>query len=260
MTGEPDRPGAADERLFPTAADERPFPTAADERPHAEGGAEEWVFAAWSPDARSGLVSTHRLLPMVPGMRRRAWYWAAFASAGGPLYHVAEFDIDVRADPFIVKAESLWAEHTCDAPLEQWSIGNETYAAALDDVDEALRRAYGIPTPIGFDLEWYATTPPVPLAGPGEGPETAPAPGASLGYAQDGVVHGVVELAGRPPTEFVEVPARRWRRWAPPGTPLGPLPLPIVRAHTGVRAPFVLPDGTRLDWVLTPQGWCARGS
>ena len=244
MTGDPDRT---------TPADARPFPSPADERPHAEGGAEEWVFAAWTPDARSGLVSAHRLLEVVPGARRRAWYWAAFAAAGGPLYHVAEFDIDVRADPFIVKAESLWAEHTCDAALEQWSIGNETYAAALDDTEEAFGRAYGIPTPIGFDLEWYATAPPSPLTDPAV--DDAP-----VGYVQDGVVHGVVELAGHPPSELVEVPARRWHRWVPPGADLGPLPLPVARAHTGVRAPFVLPDGTRLDWVLTAGGWAARGS
>ena len=242
MTSDPDRP--AGERLDAV--------TAAHERPRPGGGSEEWVFAAWTPDARSGLVSAHRLLPVVAGARRRAWYWAAFVVAGGPLYHVAEFDIDVRADPFIVKAESLWAEHTCDAPLEQWSIGNETYAAALDDTEEALGRAYGIPTPIGFDLEWYAISAPQLLPG------ASGAGDAVRGFVQDGVVHGVVELAGRPPSEFVEAPARRWRRWAPPGTPLGPVPLPVARAHTGVRAPFLLPDGVRLDWVLTAQGWCAR--
>ena len=63
----------------------------------------------------------------------------------------------VRADPFIVKGEALWAEHHCDAAMQQWSIGNETYASAIDDPDEALGRAYGDPTPIAFDLEWYAT-------------------------------------------------------------------------------------------------------
>lgn len=222
----------------------------ADERPHPDGGAEEWVFAAWTPDARVGLVSGHRLLPAVDGARRRAWYWAAYALAGGPLYHVAEFDIDVRADPFVVKAEQLWAEHTCDAPWEQWTIGNETYAAALDEVDEALGRVYGMPTPIAFDVEWYATGPPVPLVS---------APGVST-FTQPGVVHGVVEIAGRPGDELVEVPARRWRRWAARGAELGAIPLDVARAHTGVRVPVVLPDGTVLDWLLTPSGWCTRRS
>lgn len=221
----------------------------ADELPHPAGGAEEWVFAAWSPDARIGVVSAHRLLPVVGGARRRAWYWAAYAPATGPLYHVTEFDVDVRADPFIVKAEQLWAEHTCDAPWEQWTIGNETYAAALDDPDDALDRAYGMPTPIAFDLEWYATGPPVVVDG---GP-------ARRCVEQPGVVHGVVEIAGRPADELVEVPAHRWRRWAAsPDDPLGELSLPSALAHTGVRVPFVLPDGTVLDWVLNSRGWCSR--
>ena len=63
----------------------------------------------------------------------------------------------VRADPLLVKAHGLWAEHTCDAPMEQWTVANETYATALDDPDDALGRAYGMPSPIAFDLEWYAT-------------------------------------------------------------------------------------------------------
>lgn len=208
-----------------------------DEFPHADAAVEEWVFAAWSPDARIGVLSGHRLLG------RRAWYWAAVAPAGGPLLHVTEFDVPVRADPFVVKAEQLWAEHTCDAPLEQWTIGNETYAAALEDPDDALGRAYGAPTPIGFDLEWYATGAPTPI------PD---------GYEQPGVVHGIVEVAGRARLDFVEAPARRWRRWS--STALGPTPIPPVRAHTGPRMVFGFPDGTVSDLVLTPSGWRTRST
>lgn len=244
MPHEDDVPPSADAR--------RDVAVPADERPHPGGGVEEWVFAAWTPDARVGVISGHRLLAPVGANRRNAWYWAAYAPAGGPLFHVTEFDIPVRSDPFIVKAEALWAEHTCDAPLDQWSIGNETYSAALDDVGEALGRAYGLPTPIGFDLEWYATVTPESLTAPHG------APAGVHGFVQEGVVHGVVELAGRPRHELVEVPARRWRRWSDAGVPLAPLELPPARAHTGVRAPFAFPDGTRLDWVLTADGWRSR--
>ncbi len=97
----------------------------------------------------------------------------------------------MRADPFIIKGEAMWAEHFRDAPMEQWSIGSETYASALDDADDALGRAYGIPTPIAFDLEWYAES--VPSA-------------IEDGYEQTGVVHGAIEVLGEPTIELAEVP------------------------------------------------------
>ncbi len=73
-----------------------------------------------------------------------AWYWAALARSGAPLLHVADWHVPRRSDPLLVKGDGLWAEHTCDAPMEQWTVANETYAAALDDPDEALGRAYGV--------------------------------------------------------------------------------------------------------------------
>ncbi|MCH9835593.1 hypothetical protein K0U83_08005, partial [bacterium] len=137
-----------------------------------EDAVEEWVFAAWSPGATLGVISGHRIVGAI------AWYWAALARRGRPLLHVTDFGVPVRADPFIIKGEAMWAEHFRDAPMEQWSIGSETYASALDDADDALGRAYGIPTPIAFDLEWYAES--VPSA-------------IEDGYEQTGVVHGAIE-------------------------------------------------------------------
>ena len=95
--------------------------TPTDELPHGPGVTDEWLFAAWAPDASLGLLSGHR----VTGSR--AWYWSAFVQAREPLLHLAEWDVKVRADPFIVKAPEMWAEHHCVAPLEQWSIGNEAF-------------------------------------------------------------------------------------------------------------------------------------
>jgi hypothetical protein len=120
--------------------------------------------------------------------------------------------------------------------MEQWTVANETYAAALDDPDDALDRAYGTPSPIAFDLEWYATREPTARAD---------------GYEQEGVVHGTIELAGGP-LLLAEAAGRRWHRW---GDELAALDLPDAYAHTGLRAPFAFPDGTRADWVLTPDGW-----
>ena len=159
--------------------------TRSDDRPHAGVAVEEWVFAAWTADATIGLLSGHRLLGPL------AWYWACLATEGQPLLHVAEWDVPVRSDPFLVKAHALWAEHICDAPMEQWTIGNETYAAALDDPAEALGRAYGDPDPdrvrrrvVRGRASRYAI---------------------DDGYEQHGVVHGAIDVAGRDRLELVEV-------------------------------------------------------
>jgi hypothetical protein len=210
-----------------------------------DGTVEEWVFSAWDPRSTTGVLSGHRIVG------RTAWYWASLARADGPLLHVTDFDVPVRSDPFVVKGEALWAEHHCVAEAEQWSVGNETYASAITDPDDALGRAYGVPTPIAFDLEWYAIEEPKPL------PQTD-----VEGYTQRGVVHGTVEVLGEPRVEFVEVPAHRWHRWslpapAPPST-WPPVPLPTVTAHTGVRSPFAFPDGSVADLVLTAEGWARR--
>ena len=201
------------------------------------------MFAAWTPEAHLGVVSGHRLLG------RTAWYWAALARTGRPLLHVLDGVVPVRADPFVVKGEALWAEHHADAAMEQWSIGNETYAAALDDPEEAVSRAYGVPTPIAFDLEWYATAPPSELDDPA---------GADDGYQQAGVVHGAVEVQGEPTIELAEIPAHRWHRWGWAGEAWRPLAMTSVVAHAGVRAPFAFPDGTVADLVLAPDGWHTR--
>jgi len=200
---------------------------------------EEWVFVAWTADAELGVISGHRVVGT------RAWYWAALARVGRPLLHITDFDVPVRADPFIVKGEAMWAEHFRDAPMEQWSVGNETYAAALDDPEDALGRAYGIPTPIAFDLEWYAVGSPTAIAD---------------GYEQPGLVHGAIEVLGEPTIELSEVPGHRWHRWVSPQSAdgLAPIPVPPASAHTGLRAPFAFPDGTTLDLVLTPSGWRRR--
>jgi hypothetical protein len=213
---------------------------------HPDAPVEEWVFAAWTADARLGLVSGHRIVG------RTSWYWASLAREGHPLLHVTDFDVPVRSDPFIVKGEALWAEHHCDAVMEQWSIGNETYASALDDPVAALGRAYGDPTPIAFDLEWYATAPPTPLEPVGE------RAAVDHGYEQPGVVHGDIEILGEPRLELVEIPAHRWHRWTTERHGFGPLTLSEVTVHTGVRSPFAFPDGSVSDLVLTPRGWAQR--
>lgn len=215
----------------------------ADERPHADAAMDEWVFAAWTPTA--GVISGYRIRRDVAGGDPSAWYWAAVVQQGQPVLHLAETEIRLRSDPLLVKSPGLWAEHTCLDPLRQWSIGNEAFAVALADPAEALDRAYGTPTPMGCDLEWYATGDPEPLTAD------------QHGFSQDGVMYGRVEIIGMPDISFTEAPARRWRRW---GAETGPITLPVARAHAGLRAAFGFPDGTTLDLVLTASGWHHRAA
>lgn len=209
--------------------------TVHDESPHPEATVEEWVISVWAPTADMGLVHGFRRFPS----QRRGWQWSAFARVGHPLLHVGEWEVPLRAAPLVAKASQLWGEWICDAPFEQWTIGMETYAAALDDAGDALGRAYGSPEPIAWDLEWYAVSAPEAV---------------DTGYRQLGVVHGLVELRQGPLT-LTEVPSWRWHRW---GDALAPIVLERAAAHVGLRAPFAFPDGTIADWVLTAEGWRSR--
>jgi hypothetical protein len=213
-----------------------PF-AAADERVHAGSVHEEWTFDFWTPDGSLGGVLGYRLVGA-----SGAWYWWALARRGAPLLHVTEWSIPRRSDPMLAKAQAMWAELVCEAPFEQWTVGNETYAVALDDPQDGLGRAYGEAVPIASDLEWYATGEAVAIDG---------------GYEQAGVVHGVIELvAGR--VELDDLPAHRTHRWSSGPAPLTPLDVPLALAHLGLRAPFRFPEGTVLDLVLGPDGWRRR--
>ncbi len=206
-----------------------------DDQIHPAAACEEWTFDWWSGDGSIGGVAGYRLVAPAS-----AWYWFAVVRFGQPLLHVVEFDIPRRADPMIAKSQAMWAEFTCEAPFEQWTLGNETYAVLLDDPAEALGRAYGEAVPIASDLEWYATAGPSAIAD---------------GYEQPGVLHGTVELTGGA-IELAEVSAHRTHRWS--DGPLPPWAPPPAFAHLGLHAPFAFPDGSRVELVLTADGWRTR--
>ena len=210
--------------------------TPSDERPHLGSLHEEWTWSFWAPDASLGGVISYRLIGA-----SNAWYTWALARAGHPLLHVTEWDIPRRADPMLAKAQAMWAEFVCDAPMEQWTVGNETYAVELDDPAEALGRAYGTAVPIASDIEWYAVSPAVAI---------------NDGYEQAGVVHGTVELTDGA-VDFAELAAWRTHRWSM--APLPPLVMPRALAHVGLRSPIRYPDDSILDVVLTAGGWRSRG-
>ncbi len=215
--------------------DERARRPAAEEGRHDAVAAEEWTFTFWSPDGASGGV----VLLRHDRVGKRTGYWSALVRAGAPLLHVSDWDAPLPAAGLSVRSPGLWADHTCEAPFEQWTVVNETYAVALDDPADVLDRAYGTAAPLALDLEWYAA---------------GPAGDLTDGYEQAGEVHGVVEL-GEGPLALDGVPAHRTHRW---GVVLGPPAFPLALAHLGPRAPVRLPGGDVLDLVLTSDGWRQR--
>lgn len=210
--------------------------TSRDEYAHEQIMCEEWTFSWWSGDSNRATVeiaghTSYRLIGA-----SQAWYCWALWQVGKPLLHVTEFDIARRHDPMIVKAQSLWAEFTCDAPFEQWTLGNETYAVELDDPADALGVAHGHVVPVASDFEWY-----------GDG-EVDPCPD---GYQQWGTLVGTLETR-LGSVELENLRAHRTHRWTMAAS-LESMSSP-PRAHLGPRLPFRFPDGTCRDLFLTPAG------
>ena len=211
-----------------------------DEESHA-GCIDEWGLAVWSPSGSVGLITGHQL----DRRRGRVGYWWCLARRGHRLLYVADWEVRARHGDGLAKGEQLWAEVLCEAPFSQWTIGNETNAVALDHPDDVVTGARGEPTPVASDLEWYAV---------GSRPMAV-----DDGYAHDGVVHGAIEIAGEPSLKIEEWPSRRWHRWwSDSAIRWSPAPLPTAMAHADGRAPVLGPDGTVIEYVLTPTGWAVR--
>jgi hypothetical protein len=196
--------------VLPTAADERSHPPGDD-----PGWGETWTFEFFTDGGLGGYAA----VTLWPG-RRSAWYWAYLV--GEDRQPVAVLDDSVpapRPGSLELRTEGLWADHTCETPIDHWSIGNEAFGLGFDDPDEAVGRQRGDRVPLGFDLEWEAAAPPVSLVD---------------GYAVPCAVDGVVLVGSdRLIVEGAGWRDHRWGRlkWAP-----------------GVRGR--LTDGT---WVMDPD-------
>jgi hypothetical protein len=206
----------------------------ADEHRHPAGpeaGWEEsWYFDFVTPD---GDLGGFVRLALRPG-EGRAWYWAYLVGRGRAVVAVRDHEVELpRGRALEVRSAGLWAEVTCETPLDHWSAGLEAFGVALEDPTEAWRGERGDPVALGLDMEWEATG------------AAGAVPG---GYVQPASVHGEV-LVG---SERLEVDARGWRNhlWGVPPPPLAPW---WAGAH--------LDDGTALcawsaggAWLYSPGG------
>lgn len=207
-----------------------PIFSAADEAEHADVGVEAWWWWGWTAGADTGWFIGLEL------RQRRFDYWAGLLRPGHPYLYLAELDGIGRRPGLELKPAELWADHACDAPFGQWSLGNEGYGVLLDDPTDACGQAYGQRVPLAMDIEWGSTSEARPI---------------ERGYTQDGEFDAVIEILGGPVT--FSGPARRAHVWGMPYVPSS-VAMPI----DAPRAPYRRSDGRCVDQVLSSAGWLGR--
>jgi len=205
---------------------------AADESRHADVSVEAWWWWGWNAAATAGVFVGLEL------RGRRFDYWAGLVRRGEPYLYIEELDGRGLREGLEIKPAQMWADHQCDVPHRQWSIGNEAHGVLLDDPTEAWRQAFGSPVPVTFDVEWGAAGDPYAVL---------------HGYEQHGEIdarieltEGVLELVG---------PGHRLHVW---GAPYLPHALAMPVDTVGLRGPYRRTDGVNVDQVLTSVGWFGR--
>ena len=200
-----------------------------DEGEHNGVAVEAWWFWGMSHDRACGVYI---------GLELRAArfdYWAGLVRVDEPYLYIEELDGTGRRAGLELKPPEMWADHVCDRPFAQWSLGNEAHGVLLDDPTEAWRRAHGTLVPVTFDIEWYANE---------------PANAVTRGYSQSGEVDVQIELTAG--VLAFEGPAERVHVW---GAPFMPSSFAMPIASSGLRAPYRRSDGTNIDQVLTDRWW-----
>ena len=103
---------------------------------------ESWWWWGHSPAADAGVFVGLEL------RGRRFDYWAGLVRTGEPYLFIEEMDGSGLRAGLEIKPSEMWADHQCDVPFQQWSLGNEAHGVLLDDPMEALHRAYGLPVAV----------------------------------------------------------------------------------------------------------------
>jgi hypothetical protein len=136
---------------------------AVDERRHAAGPEPLWG-ESWYFDfaARDGAIGGYVRLGLYPNLDV-VWWWTHIVR-DGELFVVRDHTVPLPSNErtLEVRTEGLWAEPTCETPLEHWSIGVEAFGVRLDDPAETYRGERGDRIGVGLDLEWEAAAPVFP--------------------------------------------------------------------------------------------------
>jgi hypothetical protein len=203
-----------------------------DERRHPDVAVEAWWWWGWSANAAAGLFI---------GLELRGScfdYWAGLVRAGEPYLYIEELDGRGLRDGLEIKPPQMWADHQCDVPFRQWSLGNEAHGVLLADPDEAWRRAFGDVVPVTFDVEWHADGEPQRI---------------EHGYEQRGEIDARIELTDG--VLSIVGPAFRAHVW---GMPYLPHPLAMPTVDVDRRAPYRRSDGEMVEQMFTPSAAWVR--
>lgn len=222
-------------------------PAALDERPHAPGDS-DW-FEVWSFDLvdEGAGIGFHLALEFGGG---RAVVRAAVVGEGRPLVSLVADDLPRPRVGLEVRGPGIWASAECETPLDHWSLGLEAFAVTLDDPWDALGAARGDRTPLGADLEWEATTPPVGLPGPGDGYEI---PSLAHGEVLVGAERLEVDGVGTWTHRWGPATAVRWSRHRAAGGASRPASLggrALRVAELRDRTVALAVDGAAIDLEL----------
>ena len=209
---------------------------AADEHRHVGAPVEAWWWWGAADDLSAGVFVGFELF----GGRYDSW--AGLVRVEEPYLYIEELNgADLRSG-LEIKPAQMWADHVCDVPFRQWSLGNEAHGVLLDDPEEAWRRAYGTLVPVTFDVEWYgALEAVIRLDG---------LPTGADGYRQTGDVDVQIELTSG--VLAFSGPGERVHVW---GVPYMPSSFAMPIAPAGMRAPYRRSDGAIVDQVLTDRWW-----
>jgi len=213
-----------------------------DETRHPNSPAEAWWWWGVSSDRRAGIYVGLELCG------DRFDYWAGIVRVDEPYLYIEELHGTDLRDGLEIKPPEMWADHSCDIPFQQWSLGAEAHGVLLDDPSEAWNRAYGTLVPVTFDVEWYSARKPQRIDA--RDVNAVAPPDAVGGYRQSGEVDCEIGLATGV-LHFVG-PAERVHVWGGAYLPSS-FAMPI--AASGLRAPYRRSDAIHVDQVLTDRWW-----
>ena len=157
---------------------------------------ETWEFRAATPDRGLAVAVAVVRRPA----ERRVSYCGVVTGRGRPTIVALEHEIDLPRSGLELRGSGIWADHVCETPHEHWSIGLEAFGLAIDEPDDLVTSGRGLPTPLGFDLEWETPDPPDQASPPGD-----------RGYLSLGTAHGEVLVGEEALT--IEGPGQRFHRW-----------------------------------------------